>query len=106
MAKSTANAEMQMQLALDACNGVENPNFSAIACQFPPVNRQTLQRRFEGTQNSRAQSNSVHRQNLTMEQEDQLIRHINMLTARSLPPTSSIVRNLAEEMIQHKVGKN
>jgi hypothetical protein len=106
MAKSTANAETQMQLALDACNAVENPNFSAIARQFPPVNRQTLQRRFNKAQNSRAQSNSVHRQNLTIEQEDQLIRHINMLTARGLPPTSSIVRNLAEEMIERQVGKN
>jgi uncharacterized protein YjaZ len=29
-----------------------------------------------------------------------------MLTNRGLPPTSQIVRNLAEEMIHRKVGKN
>jgi uncharacterized protein YjaZ len=29
-----------------------------------------------------------------------------MLTNRGLPPTSSIVRNLAEEMIELPVGKN
>ena len=54
MAQSSDHDEMQMQLALEACRDVENPNFSAIARQFLPVNRQTLQRRFEGTQSSRA----------------------------------------------------
>jgi len=39
MANSTANAEMQMELALEACHEFINPNFSAIARQFPPVNR-------------------------------------------------------------------
>jgi hypothetical protein len=39
MAKSTEFAEMQMQLALDACREVSDPNFSAIAREFPPVNR-------------------------------------------------------------------
>jgi len=106
MAKSTANAEMQMQLALEACHEFSNPNFSAIAREFPPVNRQTLKRRFYGEQALRAFANSIHRQNLTIEQEEQLIRHINMLTNRGLPPTSSIVRNLAEEMINRPVGKN
>ena len=106
MANPTEIAEMQMQLALDACRAVDKPKFSAIAREFPPVNRQTLKRRFLGEQESRAQSNSAHRQNLTAEQEEQLILHINMLTNRSLPPTSYIVRNLAEEMICRKVGKN
>jgi len=46
MANSTENAEMQMQLALEACCEVSDPNFSAIARQFPLVNRQTLKRRF------------------------------------------------------------
>jgi flagellar motor protein MotB len=106
MANSTENAEMQMQLALEACREVSNPNFSDIARQFPPVNRQTLKRHFYGEQSSRAAANSIHRQNLTIEQEEQLISHINMLTNRGLPPTSSIVRNLAEEIIERPVGKN
>ena len=106
MAKSTEIAEMQMQLALDACRDVIDPNFSAIARQFPPVNRQTLERRFNGKQGSRASASSIHRQNLTNEQEDELIKLINSLTLRGLPPTSSIVRNLAEEMICRPVGKN
>jgi transposase-like protein len=106
MANPTENVEAQMQLALDACYAADKPNFSAIARQFPPVNRTTLRRRFHGEQESRAKSNSTYQQNLTAEQEEQLIQHINMLTNRSLPPTSQIVRNLAEEMIHRKVGKN
>jgi len=40
-------------------------------------------------------------------QEEVLIGHINMLTAQSIPPTSQIVKNLAEEIISGKpVGKN
>jgi hypothetical protein len=63
MANSTENAEMQMQLALKACCGVSDPNFSAIARQFPPVNHQTLKRRFHGEQGSQALANSICRQN-------------------------------------------
>ena len=97
--------EIQMLLALEHCRKVNKPNFSAIVCQFPPVNRQTLKRRFEGTQNSRAQANSDSQQCLSIEQEKQLISHINMLTKRHLPPTSTIVQNLAEEIIGRAVEK-
>ena len=39
MAKSTEFAEMQMKLALDACREAIDLNFSAIAREFPLVNR-------------------------------------------------------------------
>jgi len=95
-----------MQLALDACRRVLLPNFSVIARQFPPVNRHTLRRRFCGQQDSRPSANSMFRQNLTSNQEEELIKLINDLSFRGLPPTSSIVRNLAEEMVSRLVGKN
>jgi hypothetical protein len=69
MAKSAQTREMQMQFALEACREFILPNFSAIAQQFPLVNRQTLKRRFYGEQVSRASANSTHRQNLTSEEE-------------------------------------
>jgi len=50
MAKSAETREMQMQFALEACCEFILPNFSAIAQQFPLVNRQTLKRRFYGEQ--------------------------------------------------------
>ncbi len=106
MADSSENKEMQMQLALEACRQVANPNFSAIARDFPPTDRHTLRRRFEGIQTSRREAHSTYHQNLTIEEEEQLIITINHLTARGLPPTSQMVRNLAEEMISRVVGKN
>src|SRR5438045_4722332 len=106
MPTTSETHEMQMQLALEACREVDNPNFTAIARDFPPVNRQTLKRRFYGQQNSRAEAISQSRKNLTNMEEEELIKHINMLTDRGLPPTSAMVQNIAEEMIGRAVGKN
>jgi hypothetical protein len=60
MADSSDNREMQMQLALEACRQVANPNFGAIAQEFPPTGRHTLRRRFEGIQTSRREAHSIH----------------------------------------------
>ena len=40
------------------------------------------------------------------EQEEVLIERINRLSDRAMPPTSHIVRNLAEEIRGGRVGKN
>jgi hypothetical protein len=42
MADSSDNKEMQMQLALEACRQVANPNFSAIAWEFPLTDKHML----------------------------------------------------------------
>ena len=55
---------------------------------------------------SRKASASEYRQQLTDVQEKTLIGQINRFTDRKLPPTSSIIRSLAEEMIQDSVDKN
>jgi Tc5 transposase-like DNA-binding protein len=39
-------------------------------------------------------------------QEEVLIKHINDLTDRNLPPTTQIVKNLAEEIIGGTVGEH
>jgi hypothetical protein len=54
-----------MQLVLDACCRVLLPNFSAIAFQFPLVNRHMLRRRFYKLQDSQPSANSMFWQNLT-----------------------------------------
>jgi len=74
-----------MQLVLDAYHRVLLPNFSAIACQFPPVNWHTLRRRFCGQQDSRPSANLMFRQNLTSNQEEELIKLINNFSFRGLP---------------------
>ena len=106
MPTTSKTHEMQMQFALEACCEVDKPNFTAIARDFPPVNCQTLKRWFYGQQNSQAEAISQSRKNLTTIEEEELIKHINMLTDHGLQPTSAMVQNIAEEMIGWAVGKN
>jgi hypothetical protein len=47
---------------------------------------------------SSKEANSFFRQCLTTTQEEELTSRINYLTDHGMPPTSSIVKNLAEEI--------
>ena len=49
---------------------------------------------------------SLYHKLLTDTQEEILITQINKLTIQGLPPTSHIVKNLAEEIVSHEVNKN
>ena len=88
--------------ALELC---DVPNYSAIAKEYR-VRRTTLMRRHKGQTRPRADFLSESVQCLTNEQEEVLIKHINRMTERGMPPTSQIVKNLAEEIIGKPVGKN
>lgn len=65
-----------------------------------------MSRRIRGLTKSKKDADSFWNQCLTNEQEEVLIHRINTLTDRAMPPTSHIVRNLAEEIRGGKVGKN
>ena len=83
----------------------ERPNILATAKKFGLV-ESTLRRRWKGQSVSRREASSTHKQRLTTVQEEALISQINRLTDRGIPPTPTIMRNLAEEMIQSSVGRN
>jgi Tc5 transposase DNA-binding domain len=70
------------------------------------VDRTTLWRRFCGKTASRAEKSSEYHQRLNNTQEDTLLRYIDSLSDRFIPPTPQIVRNLADEIIKGPVGKN
>jgi hypothetical protein len=55
-------------------------------------------RRIKGLTKTRQEANSFYHQCLTTDKEEVLISRINKLTDRGLPPTSQIIRNLAEEI--------
>ena len=63
-------------------------------------------RRIKGETKTRQEANSFYNQCLTNDQEETLISRINKLTDRGLPPTTQIIRNLAEEIRGEPVGKN
>ncbi|RAL65988.1 hypothetical protein DID88_005649 [Monilinia fructigena] len=98
-------SEARMEAALDHIKGQERPKYSQIA-KIYKVNRSTLSRRYRGKTTSRTAAYADTHQSLSIEQEKALIDQINKLTQRSMPPTSGIVRNLAEEIIGRSVGKN
>ena len=83
----------------------EHPNIRATARTYQLV-ESTLRRRWQGKTVSHREASSEYKQRLTNAQEEQLILLINRLTDRSIPPTASIVRNLAEEIISGSIGKN
>ena len=97
--------EERMLKAIEDLNTQLTPNYSGTAKKWDVI-RTTLMRRFTGQTSSRTVSNSKYRQCLTNAQEELLIGHIKILTDRRLPPTSQMVRNLAEEIIGDSVGKN
>jgi hypothetical protein len=94
-----------MELAMADLTNQTKPNYKATAEKYS-VGRTTLRQRYLGQTLSIQAAASKYRQRLTLVQEETLIKHINSLTNRGLPPTSRIVRNLAEEMIDGPVGKN
>ena len=103
MATTSHNA--RIELAIAHLNRQDKPNIMGTANEYQLV-ESTLRRRFKGQCTSRQAATSQYRQNLTLAQEEVLIGQINRLTDRRLPPTSRIVRNLAEEIIGRPIGKN
>jgi hypothetical protein len=97
--------EADMQAALAECNLSLVPNYSDIS-KLHKVGRTALSRRHKGQTTSRAIAHSTYHQCLTNDQEDVLITQINKLTVRHTPPTSQIVKNMAEEIIGRPVYKN
>ena len=94
-----------IELALADLRLQERPNVLATAKKYLVV-ESTLRKRWKGQSISRHDAASKYRQRLTDAQEEAFILQINRLTDRGIPPTSRIVRNLAEEVIGGSVGKN
>ena len=97
--------EARLGLALEDLSKQAIPNLLGTSKRFG-VNRVTLMRRYKGTQQNRYIAHSESQQSLSIAQEETLIGYINSLTDRSLPPTSQIVHNCAEELINKPLNKN
>jgi hypothetical protein len=100
-----ADKSARIAAAIAAIQSREIKNYSIAAAKFN-VDHTTISKSIRGLTKSRKDADSFWRQCLTNAQEETLIAHINMLTDRGMPPTSSIVQNLAEEIRGAKVAKN
>jgi hypothetical protein len=97
--------EQRMEAAIASLDAQEKPNYSATAREFK-LGRTAVARRYECKTTLRAEANSEYRQLLTIVQEDALIACINNLTDRGMPPTSHMVKNMAQEIRGDEVNKN
>ena|SRR5439155_19339536 len=97
--------EDRMRKALAELESSSKPNYSALARKYK-LERTTLAKRAQGKTTSREEFQSARHQCLTNTQERVLINHINRLTKQGIPPTSQMVKNFAEEIIGHNIGKN
>ena len=95
----------RFEAAFDHLDRQEQLNFAEAAKTFG-IERTTLMRRYKGKCGSRQQANSEHRQILNDEQEETLLRYIDELTNRFIPPTTQIIKNLAKELVKRPMGKN
>jgi hypothetical protein len=91
--------------AVLAIRSGEFKDYSNAAKKFH-YSHTAVMRRIKGLTKTRQEANSFYHQCLTTDEEEVLISRINKLTDRGLPPTSQIVRNLAEEIRGEPVGKN
>ncbi|KAF4627253.1 hypothetical protein G7Y89_g10904 [Cudoniella acicularis] len=95
----------RIDAAVAALKRGEFTNYSNAATKYG-CDRTSLSKRMRGLTKSKKEANSLWHQCLTSEQEEVLITRINSLTDRGMPPTSHIVKNLAEEIKGASVGKN
>jgi Tc5 transposase DNA-binding domain len=95
----------RIKAAMDQLDSQEVLNYAAAARDHY-ISPTTLARRYNGKTVSRAEANSTYRQRLNDVQEDTLLRYIDTLTDRNIPPTSQIIKNLVEEILKGPVGKN
>ena len=98
-------SEQDIEKAINALDRQLIPNYSQVARDFG-IEHITLMRRYKGIYTSRQEATSLYYKLLTNMQEEALISQINKLIVRRLPPTSQIVRNLAEEIISRNISKN
>ncbi|KAL3707621.1 hypothetical protein TMatcc_005602 [Talaromyces marneffei ATCC 18224] len=95
------------ELALEALRSLkpdEKPNISLVARTYG-VNQLNLSKRFRGVTGSKeAQYNNQRL--LSKQQSRTLIKWINQLTERGLPPTNSMLENFAREISGKEPGKN
>jgi hypothetical protein len=90
--------------ALKALGSQESPNYTEIA-KIYNVNRSTLSKRHRGVTGSKRDANERNSL-LSYQQQLDLVKYINTLSARGIPPTNAMVNNFAQEICGKVPSKN
>jgi hypothetical protein len=95
----------RIELAIADLESQECLNYAATAKKWN-IERTTLSRRYKGVTGSKVDQYFYTVKALINVQENVLIRYINDLNAKGLPPTPQIVKNLAEELANKELNHN
>ena len=90
--------------AIDSREPGEHFTYKEYAEKFN-IDRSTLSRRHRG-QTSSIDVKKINQQKLSPQQELELIRYIEGLTKRGLPPTREMIRNFSSEIAQEPVSES
>jgi transposase-like protein len=90
--------------AIESLRSGEKFSYTKVASQFG-VDRSTLSRRHKATQVSHT-AKSINQRKLSTEQERALVRYIQGLSERHLPPTRDIVQNFASQIAKEPISKS
>ena len=93
-----------IEAALASLEGQKSPNYAATAKKFG-VGRSTLSRRHRGVTGLR-QPIQECRSLLSSQQERDLVNYIDVLTSCGTPPTNSMVKLFAYNLLKKHLGKN
>jgi len=89
---------------IDSLDASEKLCYTKIANKYG-VERSTLSRRHRAVTQSHA-SKITNQQKLTPQQEAELVKYIEGLTARHLPPTREMIRNFASTIAKEPVSES
>jgi hypothetical protein len=81
----------------------ERPNISKTAREFG-CDRSLLSKRFRGLAGSR-ETKYQNQRNLNDQRENSLVKYIDRLCARALPPSKQMIRDFASNICGKEVGK-
>ena len=96
--------EADISKAISDLKAQKEPEYARIARKYG-LDRGTLMRRYKGQTVSNQEAHSIYQKLLTDAQEEVLLDHISRLSARGLPPTPQILRNIVKEIVQHDIGE-
>jgi hypothetical protein len=91
-----AIADLESQIYLNYADAAKKWN----------IDRSMLSRRHRGVTGSKKDQYSYSAKTLTNMQKDVLVRYINNLNAKGLPPIPQIIKNLAKELESKDIGHN
>ena len=95
----------RIELAIAELESQNRINYASTARKYN-IDRSTLSRRHKSETGAKKEATSNFVQALTNAQEKILVTYVNQLSARGMPPTPQILKNIAEELANVKLGKN